>query len=144
MAAEPPGFHLEGRAELALVDRALDELELLWTRTPDVPAEDRILFGLALSEVMTNVSQHSSGVEVTMSVDVRASRDALRAEITDSAAPATIDWDGVAMPDQESESGRGLALAVAALDQFDHANDRGGNTWVLVRRLRAQGTDPSV
>lgn len=144
MAAEPPGFHIDGRAELALVDRVLDELDRLWIRAPGVPAEDRTLFTLALSEVATNIAQHSRGIDVTMSVDVRASDGALHAEVVDSAEPATIDWDGVVMPEQASENGRGLALAQAALDEFSHSATARGNTWGLVRRLQAPPNDPSI
>ena len=37
------------------------------------------------------------------------------------------------MPDEQAESGRGLAIALAALDELSHETD-GGNTWRL-RRL---------
>jgi serine/threonine-protein kinase RsbW len=143
MAAEPPGFHLEGRAELALVDRVLDELDRLWAQVPDVAAEDRTLFGLALSEIATNIAQHSAGTEVVMRITVSVSDKALRAAIVDTAAPATIDWNGVAMPGEESESGRGLALAQTVLDEFHHSADESGNAWVLVRRP-SSGAHPSA
>lgn len=73
------------------------------------------------------------GVELT--VDLRVTPDLLEATLTDTAPPAEIDWDGVEMPDAESESGRGLALSTAALDQLRHYSDERGNTWRLRRSL---------
>lgn len=135
MNAEQQAFHIDGPAGLAMVDHALDQLDLLWTRTPDVSEADRTLFTLAVSEVATNVVQHNGSAPVTMSVDVRVTGDVLCADITDSAPPASIEWREVAMPDGDSESGRGLALARAALDEFRHAFDEHGNTWTLRRHF---------
>ncbi len=39
------------------------------------------------------------------------------------------------MPDVDSESGRGLALAREVLDGFVHTYDDRGNTWVLCGRV---------
>ncbi|MBT2483838.1 MULTISPECIES: ATP-binding protein [unclassified Microbacterium] len=135
MNTDQPGFHIDGPAGLAMVDRALDQLDLLWARSPEVSAEDRTLFTLAVSEVATNVVQHNGTAPVTMTVDVRVAGDVLCADITDSAPPASIEWRDVAMPDADSESGRGLALARAALDEFSHTFDEHGNTWTLRRHL---------
>ncbi|WP_413926326.1 hypothetical protein, partial [Mycobacterium tuberculosis] len=59
MHAETRAFHVDGPAGLALVDHALDELDRLWSRAPEVPAADQVLFALALSEVTTNIAQHN-------------------------------------------------------------------------------------
>lgn len=135
MPTDPRGFHVDGPAGLALVDRVLDELERLWLTAAEVPVEDRILFGLALSEITTNIAQHNVDAEVTVNVAVRVIDGALRADITDSAPPAAIDWEAVSMPEEESESGRGLALSRAVLDEFTHTADERGNRWLLQRRV---------
>lgn len=135
MDTERRAFHVDGPAGLALVDSALDALDRLWAAAPEVPAEDQVLFTLALSEVTTNIAQHNEQTDVVLSIDVRASAEELRAYIRDTAPPAPIDWDAVSMPGEESESGRGLALSQAALDEFTHVPSEAGNTWVLVRRI---------
>lgn len=139
MAAEPLIRRIDGPAGLATVDRALDELDALWRSAPYVPTEDRTLFTLAVTEVTTNIVQHSvEDPPVTLSVEIRSSADDLSAVIRDSAPPAGIDWHAITMPDEDSESGRGLALAQAVLDDFDHTFDEQGNTWTLRRRLFVQ------
>ncbi|WP_149083839.1 MULTISPECIES: ATP-binding protein [Microbacterium] len=138
MQAETRAFHVDGPAGFALVDRALDELDRLWSQGPEVPAQDQVLFALALSEVTTNIAQHNESADVVLSVDVRVTADELRAYVRDTAPPAPIDWDAVTMPGEEAESGRGLALSQAALDVFTHTVTDLGNTWVLVRRLDQQ------
>lgn len=139
MAAEPLVRRIDGPAGLATVDRVLDELEDLWSSASHVPTEDRTLFTLAVSEVTTNIVQHSAeDSPVKLSVEIRSTPDDLTAVIRDSAPPAGIDWHAIAMPDEDSESGRGLALAQAALDDFSHRFDDDGNTWTLRRRLFVQ------
>lgn len=138
MDADARLIHLDGPARLALVDEVLDALDRTWGDAPHVSEEDRTLFALAVSEVATNMVQHGEGpVDVTVTVDIRISGDALSATLVDTAPPASIDWHGVAMPGEESESGRGLALAQAVLDDFSHDYDHLGNTWTLRRRLGA-------
>ncbi|MFK3835097.1 ATP-binding protein [Microbacterium sp. NPDC087868] len=136
MDAETRAVHIDGPARLELVDHVLDALDGLWADAPHVADRDRTLFALAVSEVATNMVQHTDDPDgVTLTVDIRVSSDDLLATLTDTAPPAEIDWDGVDMPDADSESGRGLALSTAALDEFRHYADARGNTWRLQRRL---------
>lgn len=135
MDAETRSFHIDGPAGLALVDRALDELDRLWSEAAEVPTQDQVLFALALSEVTTNIAQHNEHADVVLSIDVRVTAEEARAYVRDSAPPAPIDWDAVTMPGEEAESGRGLALSQAALDEFTHTVTDLGNTWILVRRV---------
>ncbi len=137
-----PGLDLRGRAELAFVERALDELDAFWEALAHaVEPLDRTLFTLAISEVLTNIVQHGAvgagaapgPVEIRMTIS--AGRDELRAVIADTAPPAGIDWEAVAMPETDAESGRGLALARSSLDEFAHTSGDDGNTWMLRRRI---------
>lgn len=138
MGTEPGTKRVIGPAEPALVDEVLDALDALWSESPQVTSEDRTLFTLAVSEVVTNIVQHADAfahAEISVDVALRVTADALLATIVDTAHPASIDWESVSMPDQDSESGRGLAIATAALDDFEHTGGGAGNTWVLRRRL---------
>jgi len=133
-----------GPAELSLVDDVHEALESLWEQAPGVGDEDRMLFALAVSEVATNVVEHAEGaapaqVTVTLTVDDAA----LTAVLTDDADPALIRLGEVSMPGADAESGRGLALALATLDELIHEPE-GGNVWRLRRfRRDASASSPS-
>ncbi|MCK6081703.1 ATP-binding protein [Microbacterium sp. EYE_5] len=137
MSAESAFREVVGRADLALIDAVHDALEGLWVDVPDVSDEDRLLFALAVSEVATNVVEHAAG-DVRPTVSIRLAVDAGRlvAVMSDDAEPALIRLGEVEMPGSDAESGRGLALALAALDELRHEADD-GNTWVLRRDRRA-------
>ena len=49
----------------------------------------------------------------------------------DDGIPMSLDLSGVAMPGPDAESGRGLALAVAALDGLAYDREGGRNHWRL-------------
>ena len=138
MGSEPGTKRVIGPATPALVDDVLDRLDALWSESPHVASDDRTLFTLAVSEVVTNIVQHADSfpnAEITVDIALWVTADELRATVIDTAHPATIDWENISMPDQDSESGRGLAIATAALDDFEHTGGGAGNTWVLRRRL---------
>jgi serine/threonine-protein kinase RsbW len=136
MDADEFEIHLGGPARLALVDAVLDALDAAWTDAPGVPDEDRTLFTLAVSEVVTNMVQHGEGpTAVTVRAEIRLESGVLTATLIDTAPPASIDWHGISMPDENSESGRGLALSQSVLDEFTHTFDDTGNTWRLTRRI---------
>ncbi len=131
-------IRLEGIADPLLVDRVHDALDRLFERAPDAGDEDRMLFRLAVSEVATNVVEHALAREpIHVTVEVDADPGAFSAVFTDTADPALIDLGAVEMPGEDAESGRGLAIALAALDELVHERD-GGNTWRLLRRFRGE------
>ena len=125
---------LDGAAGPDLLDRVLDAVTELWASVPGVPEDDRMLFSLAVSEILTNIAQHGKH-DGRARVRLVISADALRAEIRDDSPPVSIDWTAISMPDADAESGRGLALAVAALDELQVRAEASGNLWVLVRRV---------
>jgi serine/threonine-protein kinase RsbW len=134
MATEP-GIAIEAVADDSFIDRVHDGLDELFRRTPGVGDEDAMLFRLAVSEVATNVVAHASSREpVRVTVELDADDTALSAVFSDTAEPALIDLEGVSMPGEDAESGRGLAIALATLDELIHETEH-GNVWRL-RRLR--------
>jgi len=127
---------VEGPADLSLVDALHAALASLWSAVPDVAEEDRMLFELAVSEVATNVVEHAEGPDhAQVSMRLEVDRTALTAVVTDDADPALIRLDEVSMADADAESGRGLALALAALDELVH-EPGDGNVWRLRRQRR--------
>ena len=136
MGSDPVVREVTGPAELALVDAVHDALDQIWRDVPGVTDEDRMLFALAVSEVATNVVEHAAGDErPTVSIRLSADDTELVAVMSDDADPALIRLDEVTMPGADAESGRGLALALAALDELRHETDD-GNVWILRRERR--------
>ncbi|WP_203581505.1 ATP-binding protein [Microbacterium hibisci] len=137
MAAEPD-VRLEGLADATLIDRVHEALDELLAHTAGMDDEDATLFRLAVSEVATNVVAHALAREpVHVTVELGADDDSLSAVFTDTADPALIDLHTVSMPGADAESGRGLAIALAALDELQHETDA-GNVWRLRRARRAR------
>lgn len=126
----------EGIVDDALVDHVHDALDELFLRTPGVGDEDAMLFRLAVSEVAANVAEHAQAREpIHVTVELDADDEALSAVFSDTADPALLDLSAVSMPEADAESGRGLAIALAACDELIHETE-GGNVWRLRRRRR--------
>ncbi|MCA5924849.1 MULTISPECIES: ATP-binding protein [Curtobacterium] len=97
----------------------------------------RLRFALetALAEVAANIVEHTvrtdreTGRRYT--VRLAATDRELTAVLTDNGMPVDIDLSAVTMADVEQESGRGLALAIAALDRLEHRHEPGHNVWTL-------------
>jgi len=132
--ASPRTLHRTGEAGLAFLDRLLDDLDAFLMDSAAVNDQDRALLLLAVSEVVTNIVAHGGpGVRVSLAVSVFAQE--VRARIEDTAPPALIDWDGVSLPSEHAESGRGLAIALEVVDELRHESTTTGNVWLLRRSL---------
>lgn len=116
-------------------------LEDVWEGEPGIEPMDRIRFETALIEVASNIIEHSrpAGTDpVRFVLAVECEPERLYAEFTDNARHAGIDLTAAEMPDDDmSGSGRGLALAKVALDQFSYAKEDDGNRWTLLCRRRS-------
>lgn len=115
-------------------------LEDVWEGEPGIEPMDRIRFETALIEVASNIIEHSepAGTDpVRFALAVECEPERLYAEFTDNAKPAGIDLSAAELPEDMSGSGRGLALAKVALDQFSYAKEYGGNRWTLLCRRKS-------
>jgi anti-sigma regulatory factor (Ser/Thr protein kinase) len=111
----------------------------LWAEEPGVASQDRMLFATAVAEVATNIIKHRHpGARSDMVLTLRIEADRIEAVFAD---------DGVAVemvaaldppPDELSESGRGLVLARATLDELSYERAGAFNRWHLVRRRSGQ------
>jgi serine/threonine-protein kinase RsbW len=63
--------------------------------------------------------------------------DRIEGEFLDNGCRAEVDLATAAMPRAMSESGRGLALTLAAVDELVYRRDGGTNHWRIVRLRRA-------
>ncbi|MFS0729500.1 ATP-binding protein [Curtobacterium sp. 1P10AnD] len=90
----------------------------------------------ALAEIAANIVEHTRRTDQEAgrryTVHLEATDHALTAVLTDNGRPADVDLAAVTMADVHEESGRGLALAIAALDRLEHRHEHGRNVWTLV------------
>lgn len=139
----------EGRVELSapatpeMMHMVHAVLEQLWAHHDDVTMVDRIRFETAVIEILGNIVEHayrieSDGSERRFDVRLTATDEALVASFGDDGMPAAIDLSNVVMPDEDAESGRGLALAMAAVDDISYDRSAGRNHWRLTC-IRQQG-----
>lgn len=131
----------EFRATLTALDQGLDVLhrsvELL-RRVTGRTAGDRplMLFETALGEIGANVLTHGRppGTPLPVEYALQLDRGTLLASFVDP-GPPVHDHLARAMPEPDSEDGRGLALARSLLDELGYQRDGELNRWRLVKRL---------
>ena len=121
---------------LSLLQDLLDEVR---TEHPDVDPMDLSMFETAIVEIHGNVVQHGKPkgqVVYSFTLDVLADR--LVGQLRDTGA-VVPDMSVQRDVDEFAESGRGLWLAQATLDELDYTRGNGHNSWRMVR-LRKPGT----
>lgn len=129
-----------GAATAEAVEAVHAELDRLWARAGHVPETDRAAFTLAVVEAATNVVVHAvpaTEAPIRLRVDLVAGPRRLEARIYEiGAAPARVTLEP-RMPQEQAESGRGLALIQALVSQvvFERHGDR--NVWTLCRECGA-------
>lgn len=111
-------------------------LQQVWATSADVSGTDRTLFETAVIEIAANIIQHGAGegsINYTLTIEVYPDR--LDAHFRDDGIAAQVDIDALSMPDPLAESGRGLAIAKAALDVLAYERQNNNNNWTLSRLL---------
>ncbi|MDM7891267.1 ATP-binding protein [Curtobacterium caseinilyticum] len=125
--------------DVPAVTESLDEVQDRFGAWWDALGVDdvRLRFSLetALAEVAANIVEHvrraDRGAGRRYTVELCLTDDEVRAVLTDNGLPADVDLSAVTMADVDEESGRGLALAIAALDRLEHVHTGGHNIWTL-------------
>lgn len=120
------------------VDAVHEFLETVWAKNPDVSEFDRMAFETALIELASNVLQHASGEGgVTCVLSVTADENGLAASLADTADAGGIVLLNREMPDELSESGRGIALIQALVDDLRYERVDERNVWTITRAREA-------
>ena len=120
---------------LEKVDLLLQEV---WATSARVSETDRTMFETAVIEIAGNIIQHGSveaSINCTLTIEVYPDR--LDARFSDDGIQAQVDPDAASMPDAFAESGRGLAIAKAALHALAYERHNNKNIWTLSRLLTA-------
>lgn len=126
-----------------MMELAHDAIQRLWGANDDVAMTDRIRFETAVMEILGNIVQHAYALDESGSPETRrfdltltAGSDAVVASFGDDGVPMALDLSEVAMPDEYAESGRGLAMAMAAVDDLSYDRQGGRNHWRLTVKRR--------
>ncbi len=116
-------------------------LEHLWGTWAHISDRDRVRFEMSVIEILGNVVEHAYAADNSdepgqhgrrFEIVLGVTDDALMAHLGDNGLPTELDFSDVAMPDVLAESGRGLALATAALDDLSYERVKGRNLWDLL------------
>lgn len=118
--------------------QALDEiesfLEQTWAEYEQVPPAVRLQLGIAAGEIGANIVEHAArGQPVRIRMEVSVLADSVRIVFIDDGVPARVNLDGVSLPDEMAERGRGLALAQAVLDELSYRRTT-QNEWTMVSK----------
>jgi serine/threonine-protein kinase RsbW len=134
--ASPPELTFTGPAGPECLDAIHHLLDRLWDAETGADDTDRAMFTTAVLEVASNVVAHNSpDSSVSLSLFLSADSGMLRAELRENGSPAAVDIATASLPDDFAESGRGLALARMALDDFRYERAEELNRWQLARRI---------
>jgi serine/threonine-protein kinase RsbW len=134
MSGEPQ-YVLEGFAVPAELARVHELLERAGAEHPEIDPTDLMLFETAVIEIANNVVEHGKPAgEVRWRLTLEVTGTEIRADLDDTGHEFTADLDAP-MPDEDAETGRGIALAGAVLDKIELQRADGENHWRMVRRL---------
>jgi serine/threonine-protein kinase RsbW len=118
------------------VDAVHALLSEVWDAHPAIADLERMRFETALVELMSNVIRHSGPGVVDCDLEITVTDDGLVALATDTADEVVADLGADEMPgDELAESGRGVPMIRALVDEFgyDRVGDR--NRWRIARRF---------
>ena len=118
------------------VDTVHSLLASVWQIAPNISMMDRISFETALIELTSNVIRHAdSGTGVSCELTVAISADRLEANLQDTGKPGDVELVGRSMPDELAESGRGIPLIQALVDELSYSREGNLNRWRITRKI---------
>ena len=113
-------------------------LEDVWRSETHISVLDRISFETALIELVSNVIRHAdSGSGVTCTLTINVSDENIEATLRDTGEPGDVQLVGRTMPEDLAESGRGIPLIQALVDELTYEREGNLNSWCLRRKIQA-------
>lgn len=146
LTSSPGRLVLTAPADPEVLDLVHSMLEHLHVGSTPVSPTAKMKFEMAVIEVLGNIVEHAYAHDASLpdvdpsevrrfEIRLTATDDHLAASLSDNGMPVSLDLDDLPMPDEMAESGRGLALAAAALDVFEFERVGASNHWRLACRL---------
>ena len=118
------------------LDAVHELLQTVWEKSPEVSLENQIRFETALIELVSNVFRHADtgdGVACALNIDITDMQ--IEAQLRDTGEPGDFKLIEATMPDELAESGRGIALIQAVVDEFTYEQEGEHNIWKILRRF---------
>lgn len=118
------------------IEAVHNNLDSLWLDVPFVNDMDQMTFTTAVIESASNIVQHAdpAGEEpVELGVEITVQPTLLEARVSAYNALPPFGPMEPALPGEDAESGRGLALIEALVTTVTFERQDGTNTWVLSR-----------
>jgi anti-sigma regulatory factor (Ser/Thr protein kinase) len=126
-------------------DAVYSLLEKLWIAAPDVETIDRVGFETALIELVSNVFQHGdSDVRPLCTITVKTYPDRIECSLVDAGVPVDVVLTGLSMPDEAAESGRGILLIQALVNELSYTREGDLNRWHMVKKTASQNFSPNA
>ena len=118
------------------VESVHEFLEKIWDENPHIPLRDQYRFETAFIELTANIISHSIATSaVTCEILIESSDDRIEATVSDNGKLVEFNLDQHTMPDEFAESGRGIPLMKALLDELTFDNSGSKNTWHMSKRF---------
>lgn len=118
-----------GSDTLDAVQATLDEF---FAVNRQVPHAIRLDLSIAAAEIGANIIEHAGGGHpVHLHMEVWLYPDEVRITFTDDGVDACVDLVSAALPDDDAERGRGLAIARAVLRELSYRRNA-ANHWTLI------------
>jgi anti-anti-sigma factor len=109
-------------------------LAAMWSTSTDVSELDRMMFETAVMEIAANIVQHAPDKDPTKcNLVLEVYPERLDALFKDDGRMVVVNINEAEMPHALAESGRGLAIAKAAVDVLKYERHNGDNIWKLSR-----------
>ena len=125
-----------GPAAEEAIESVHNDLDSLWLDVPFVGDMDQMTFTTAVIESASNIVQHAEPVgqdPVELGVHIEVQPALLQAHVSAYHAKPPFGPMTPGSPDEDAESGRGLALIEALVTTVTFERQDGTNTWVLTR-----------
>ncbi len=118
------------------VNRVHEFLAEVWEDVPSIEMMDRFGFETALVELAANIFRHAdSGEGLECSVRLETDGSRIVAVLTDSGVKGNVYLGDHDMPDVMEESGRGLLLIKALVDELHYERQGEVNRWRISKKL---------
>jgi serine/threonine-protein kinase RsbW len=110
-------------------------IERIWALHPSLDMMDRLRFETALIELAANVIQHADdGKSIVADISIVIDDEHIRGTISDSSPAVKVDLTRRDMPDEDAESGRGIAFIQRLVDVLHYERRDDENLWVIEKR----------
>jgi len=118
------------------INTVQDLMEKVWDGAPGIASDDRFSFETALVELAANVISHAdAGAGVSWTLTVAICPERIEATLRDSGRAGEIDLDAAQMPGVMAESGRGIPIIQALVDDLQYERLGLTNQWKIARTL---------